>query len=353
MPTQKIRTLTLFCLMVFILSGCNSISVTEVDPNSTDNILDLLDPQIQTEEQAFANAESQLKAGKLDNALVYYMKTLRFNPKNINALERVGTIHSYHQHPDLAAAIYQNILDIDSQNVLANINLGLYFLDKGQNIKAKERLKAAVANENTETQDKIWEAHNGLGVIADLENNSTEAIIHYRAALAKQPSNQMLLNNLGYSYYLTGDENQAKVFFNQALVNDNHYDRAIHNLALIEIKHGNFSTANAYFNRIMPVYESYNNIGYLCLLTGQYDVAEEYLRRAINESPVYFPKAEENLKTLSKLNKPTIMLPQQVIETTTEAPVSTEVTPAKNTRKAHRHAAKLANKKHTSAKRKH
>jgi hypothetical protein len=38
------------------------------------------------------------------------------------------------------------------------------------------------------------------------------------------------------------------------------------------------------------------------MLIGRYDVADEYLRRAIDESPVYFPKAQENLKALSKLN---------------------------------------------------
>ena len=372
---NKFSTLTLFCLTLAVLNGCNAItmtkmesndtnnsleshdpdtvteqqSVTETLPNSTDNILDLLDPQIKTEQQAFANAESELKAGKLDNALVYYMKTLRFNPKNIKALENVAAIHTFNQHPELAAAIYQNIINIDPRNSLANVNLGLYFLDHGQIPKAKERLMIAVSNDNTARQANTWKAHNGLGVIADLENNTTDAIIHYQAALTKEPSNAMLLNNLGYSYYLSGDENLAKTYFNKALANDNRYDRAIHNLALIEIKTGNFSTANAYFNRIMPAYESYNNIGYLCLLTGQYDVADEYLRRAINESPVYFPKAQENLKTLLKLNASPEGSYKSVLEPASVTPLSTKKMSIVNTKKPQISSLKPVSGKHSLA----
>ena len=43
------------------------------------------------------------------------------------------------------------------------------------------------------------------------------------------------------------------------------------------------------------------------MLSGQYDAADEYLRRAINESPVYFPKAQENLNTLSTLKSKQII----------------------------------------------
>ncbi|MFZ2169898.1 MAG: tetratricopeptide repeat protein [Methylococcaceae bacterium] len=256
----------------------------------------MLDPDVKTEGQAFAKAEAALSEGKSDDALFYYIKALQFNKKNIKAMEQIASIHSRNKHPELAIKIYQDILTIDSNNSLANESLGLYFLDNGQTGKAKDYLTAAI-----KTNNSSWKAHNGLGVIADLTNNSAEAIVHYQAALAMQPTNPMLLNNLGYSYYLSGNEIKAKHLFNQALGYDKRYNRAIHNLALIEIKNGNVSTATALFNRIMPVHESYNNIGYISMLTGRYDVADEYFRKAIDESPVYFPKAQENLKTLSTL----------------------------------------------------
>jgi Flp pilus assembly protein TadD len=300
MLSQKLSIIAVFCITTLTISACTPLNIKsgqdENSLNNPDNILNLLDPDVKTEEQALEKAEAELSEGKSENALFYYIKALQFNSKNIKALENIASIHNRSNHPELALKVYQDILAIDSQNLLANESLGLYFLDNGQTGKAKNHLTVAVTHSSGN-----WKAHNGLGVIADLENNSAEAIAHYEAALAIHPADPMLLNNIGYSYYLSGDEIKAKYYFNQALGYDNRYNRAIHNLALIEIKNGNFSTATALFNRIMPVHESYNNIGYISMLSGQYDVADEYIRRAINESPVYFPKAQENLKTLSTL----------------------------------------------------
>ena len=48
----------------------------------------------------------------------------------------------------------------------------------------------------------------------------------------------------------------------------------------------------------MPVYESYNNIGYICMINNKVEWAEKYLQMAIDQSPVYFLKANENIKLL-------------------------------------------------------
>jgi len=308
---QKLSILALSFIAILIISACNpQIIKPDEDKNSLgnpDNILNLLDPDVKTEEQAFAKAEEALNEGQSENALFYYIKTLQFNNKNIQALEHIASIHSRNKHPELALKIYQDILAIDSKNLFANENMGLYLLANGQIAKAKEHLTAAVNHSKGS-----WKAHNGLGVISDLASNSSEAITHYQAALAIQPAGPMILNNLGYSYYLSGDKVKAKYYFNQALSFDNKNNRAIHNLALIDIKNGNFANATALFNRIMPIYESYNNIGYICMLNGQYDEADEYLNRAIDASPVYFPKAEENLKSLSAL-PPRQTLPRQML----------------------------------------
>lgn len=300
MPFQKFSIFAFSCISLLIISACNPLTVqpkqTETSVNNPDDILNLLDPDITTEEQSFAKGETALSQGKPDNALFYYVKTLQFNNKNIKALERIAGIHKRGKHPELAIKINKDILAIDNRNLLANENIGLYLLENGQPGRAKEHLTVVVQNSKGS-----WKAHNGLGVIADLAHNTDEAIAHYEAALAIEPTNPMLLNNLGYSYYLAGNTVKAKHLFNQALNFNNKYDRAIHNLALMYIKEGNVSHAAALFNRIMPVHESFNNIGYISMINGQFSIADEYLRRAIDESPVYFPKAQENLKTLLTL----------------------------------------------------
>jgi Flp pilus assembly protein TadD len=301
MLSAKIYTVVFFCISAIILSACNTQPLKSDFKGSNDNsanILNLLDPSVTTEAEAFAKGEAALAEGKTDNALFYYVKALQYNKKNIKALERIAVIHSRGKHPELARKVFQDILAIDNTNPIANESIGLYLLENGNIAQAKSHLTQAVKHSNRQ-----WKSHNGLGVIADLEHNSAEAIAQYEAAAAIEPTNPMILNNVGYSYYLAGDEVKAKHFFNQALSFDNKYKRAIHNLALIEIKRGAYPTAIALFNRIMPTHEAFNNTGYICMLNGQYDVAEEYFQRAIDESPVYFPKAQENMNTLLTLKK--------------------------------------------------
>jgi Flp pilus assembly protein TadD len=302
MPFIKSRIVALSCLTALMLGGCNPQTVKPNENsdavNSPDNLINLLDPEVSTEEQAFAKAESALSGGKTDRALFYYVKTLQYNKRHVKALEKIASIHNRNQHAELARNIYQEILSIENSNASANENLGLYYLENGQTAKAKELLALAVKSDN-----RAWKSHNGLGVIADLEHNSAAAIAHYEAAVAIEPTNPMLLNNMGYSFYLAGNPLKAKQFFNQALSFNSKYKRAIHNLALIEIKRGAFPSAVALFNRVMTPHEALNNTGYLCMVNGQYDIAEEYFRRAIDESPVYFPKAQENLNTLLTLQQ--------------------------------------------------
>jgi Flp pilus assembly protein TadD len=296
MVLKKKNFLTLFFAAPLFLAACNSLPLKSDnggDPNTSNNLLNLLDPDIQSEEQALAKGEAALLEGKPDNALFYFVKTLQFNKNNIKALEKIASIHERGKHPEFAIKVYQDILAINGNHALANEKVGLYYLDKGQDGKAKPYLLQAIKSDKSR-----WKAYNGLGVIADLERNTEEAINYYQAALEIMPNSPMLLNNLGYSYYLSGDALKARGLFAQALNYDTQYKRAIHNLALIEIKSGEFTSAAMLFNRIMSPHESYNNIGYIALLNGQYDIAEEYLRRAIDESPVYFPKAQENLKNL-------------------------------------------------------
>lgn len=264
--------------------------------DSPESLLNTLDPDVTSVDKAFEKAQLAQVEGKPDRALFYYVKALQFEPKNTQALEQIAAIHEQNNKPELALRVYQDILKIDKNNVIANESLGLNYLNNRLYQQAKQYLTLAITQD-----DSRWKAHNGLGVIADLNKEYDVAIIHYQKALASNPGNPMLLNNTGYSYYLKGDDNTAQNYFNQALSFDSQYHRAIHNLALIEIKHQQYTAAVTLFNRIMKPYESYNNVGYMCMLNGQYALAESYFRQAIEESPAYFPKAQENLEQLEIL----------------------------------------------------
>lgn len=44
-----------------------------------------------------------------------------------------------------------------------------------------------------------------------------------------------------------------------------------------------------------------NNIGYVAILRGDYDVADAYLNQAIAASPSYFTQAQRNLQYLESI----------------------------------------------------
>jgi Flp pilus assembly protein TadD len=273
-----------------------STSLTKESPES---LLNVLDPEVTTLEKAFEKAKIAEEEGKTDRALFYYVKALQFEAKNTQALLHIAALHEHNNKPELALKIYQDILSIDKNNIIANENLGLNYLSHRVQPQAQQYLTLVVSQDESR-----WKAQNGLGILADLEKKYNVAIAHYQKALAVNPSSPMLLNNLGYSYYSKGDEKTARQYFNQALSFDGKYQRALYNLALIEIKHQQYSTAISLFNQIMPLHESYNNVGYIAMLNAQYSVAENYFRKAIEESPIYFPQAEENLEQLKILLTP-------------------------------------------------
>lgn len=281
------------------LPTVNETSISQAkSADNSDNLLNTLDPEVTGIEQAFEKAKLAQADGKTDRALFYYVKALQFEPKNAHALEQIAAIHEQNNKPELALKIYQDILKTDKNNVIANESLGLNYLKNRLLEQAKQHLNLAIGQD-----DSRWKSQNALGVIADLNKNYDVAIGHYQKALVSNPGSPMLLNNMGYSYYLKGDDKTARNYFNQALSFDGQYQRAIHNLALIEIKHRDYTAAVSLFNRIMKPYESYNNIGYICMLNGQYEDAENYFKQAIDESPMYFPKAQENLEQIEVLRR--------------------------------------------------
>ena len=76
-------------------------------------------------------------------------------------------------------------------------------------------------------------AHQGLGNIADVEQNFRSAEDHYRAALRRTPANADLLSDLGYSYLLQGKLRECEGVLQQALGIRPDHQRALNNLGLL------------------------------------------------------------------------------------------------------------------------
>lgn len=139
-----------------------------------------------------------------------------------------------------------------------------------------------------------------IGVIYDVQKLHPQAQSLYRMALRHNARSAKIHNNLGYSYYLNGQWDNALREYQTAVELDPGYREAWSNIGLYYVKLGQFSDALASFEKINSSPQAANNVGYLCMMQGNYREAERYFEMAIKLSPSYYKVAHDNLAYVRK-----------------------------------------------------
>lgn len=289
-----------------LLAACAPVSrVAQPEMHPYDKILAPFLQALESRQPAQAGAMSveevmqrgdELRAkGNKDEALLAYLQGHKLAPNNASVLLRLGRLHRDRQELELAEQALRWVLELQPNGAEARVALGLVKLDQRDRSSAEQLLEEALR-----LDPDRWAAHDGLGVLADLRGDHGVALVHYEAALKINPA-PIVLNNLGYSHYLAGDLERARSLFQQALSTDPSFQRAQYNLALVTAKLGLYQEALALFGRLMEPDAAYNNLGYLCMMEGKYDEAEEFFRKAIEISPTYNVTANDNLKALQRM----------------------------------------------------
>lgn len=134
------------------------------------------------------------------------------------------------ENPDaeLAAVERQSRLIRDAQTAL-----------RAENPQEARRLYREVLNEAPDHPD----AHHGLAMAADLDEDWDDAEYHYKQALKIRPQDAVLLSDIGYSYVLQNRYAEATRYLNQAIELQPSYERAHMNLALLDLRQGNRTAA--------------------------------------------------------------------------------------------------------------
>ena len=107
---------------------------------------------------------------------------------------------------------YKQVLEINPENAAAREGLGVSMLKQGKHDEAKTILEDLLVY-----YPGMWRAHNSLGVIYDMKQQHENAVSSFNRALEYNKKNAEVLNNLGYSYYLSGRWSLAKKYFLDAL----------------------------------------------------------------------------------------------------------------------------------------
>ncbi|NCF73748.1 MAG: tetratricopeptide repeat protein [Gammaproteobacteria bacterium] len=186
---------------------------------------------------------------------------------------------------------YTGVLRIEPNHAQALQSLGLIYLQSKNHDEAQALLERAIIED-----PGLWNAQNGIGILADMRGEHARAIKAYDAALAANPGSGLLLNNRGYSLYLDGQYQAASRDFLEAAANG--AERAWLNLGLVRARQKQYSVAMQMMARNVSIEVAYNDVGYIAMRQGDLAIAEKYFHKAIGLSPRYFEAAQRNLTEL-------------------------------------------------------
>lgn len=234
------------------------------------------------------------RKGKLDLAVYLYVQSLAFDSTSPEPFLKIGTIHEQLGNRALAEKAYEFALERQPQNAAASERLGLLYLQSGKNEQARAAFESAIALEPNR-----WRSHNGLGIVADRRNDHAAAIAHYDRALAIDPKAAPVMNNRGYSRFLSGDLPGAETDLRQA-IQLGARDGAWTNLGRVQARQGRYAEALESFAQDVDMPSAYNLLGQCAMERGDYVPARKYFESAISEAPRYFEAAQKNLGVVNE-----------------------------------------------------
>jgi Flp pilus assembly protein TadD len=234
------------------------------------------------------------------------------------ALVWVGRIHRERGNERLAEMAFSDVLSSDPDNPDALAEMGLLALAMQQQDEASVLLSKSVmldqqrqggaatisntANMKVDARSPL-KVYNGLGVLADLRNDFSAAEAYYRLALKIQPRSAQVQNSIGYSNYLAGNWEQAESAYKLGIVYDSKYKSLWRNYGLLLARKGQYEQALSAFEQVESRAEASNDVGYICLIEGQLEGAEQFLRSAIELSPSYYATAWDNLNRVQQIKR--------------------------------------------------
>jgi len=307
-PSDRIkrRYYSLLIPLILVFSGCSTNPARESEDDARYGELYSGSEEVkrtheatktaESAEEAIALGDKALHKGEYDEAVFQYIKAMELNEGDTATLNKIGDIQNKLGKYAYAGQAYQLSLDLEPDNQHALEGLGLVQLRDRNYKQAKANLARALM-----LKPDMWRAHNALGTIADLQGDHVTAINHYRKSLLIQPTSQNVINNYGYSLYLSGDWNAALAQFRKAININPDFDRAWYNTGLVYARQGRFGEALGAFDNVMGRPQAYNDIGYICMIDGEYAQAKVYFNKAIKLSSTYYKKAHDNLEKLYRL----------------------------------------------------
>jgi tetratricopeptide (TPR) repeat protein len=318
------KRISLLLAMTAVLSGCQTMGPEpELNTRSVysgdNSLLHKVRKQASSADQAMQMAAMAYQAGDLDQSLYQYLRAIELEPKRYEAMLGIGRIHRERGNTQLAAMAFNDVLTSEPENPEALAEMGMLYLAQRNHTAAQELLFKAVAldqrrqgNEQGGPHDvaalKVdskspLKVYNALGVLADLSNDFPLSEAYYRLAMLIEPRSVLVQNSLGYSYYMAGQWPEAERTYQRGIGYDASYKPLWRNYGLLLARMERYEEALSAFEQIGDRAQASNDVGYVCLVEGKLDAAEQFFRSAIEQSPAHYDMAWDNLNRVQQIRR--------------------------------------------------
>lgn len=160
-------------------------------------------------------ANSLLLVGRVEEAVAHYERALEINPNNAPAHYNLAAVLGQSGRMDAAIDHYNKVLEINPNHAAAHNNLGAALVGVGRVDEAVAHyLKALELNPNNA------EAHYNLGNILLQMGRADEAMAHYNKALELNPNNAAAHGKLSKILRQMGRTDEADAHLKKALETD-------------------------------------------------------------------------------------------------------------------------------------
>ncbi len=248
--------------------------------------------------ELMAEGQAQLGGGDIQLARIYFLKALEKSPKSAEALVGLGDVWRKAGGPQKARMAYEKALEATPGYVPALLAIGRLSREQGQVKEAENFLSRALAREPENVQ-----VLTELALTYERSNPGPLADPLFQKVVQLRPDSAAGFNNLGYNYLIQERYPEAIHAFQRALSLSPENHVALNNLASAYALSGQAEKALEIFGKSQGKAAAWNNLGYIYMTQKKFDLAEKAFNRALQSSPRFYVRAQQNLEHLKSLQK--------------------------------------------------
>ncbi len=247
-----------------------------------------------------AAGQDYLNAKNTQLARLHFAMALQHEPTNPTAFVGIGQALYLQGEANQAREAFSQALKTDPSNSAALLGIARIYREQAFHSTAIEYLERVL----TDAPDQV-EALSELAMNQDAMGQETTAEALHRRVVALRPEDPSAFNNLGFNALLQGHYPAAIEAFRQALVLRPDDKQVRNNLATVHALNGDEELALQQFELAVGKSAAYNNLGYIYMTQGEWDKAERAYKKALDLSPIFYLRAQENLERLNRMRTKT------------------------------------------------